>query len=255
MMLWRGKPDNDVLTQSVESNVSPAVVPRIAILPEAAKLQPVADQPSPSPAPRAASAARAPAVSVTAAARAARPATLSLAAAAPAAAQGAPGSAPVAAPRMSYRAIMQSPEVSISQRMMINRELMTVAPTQTATTNSMSISFSYCLVKIARPWMMDEFFNSGSWCIPHKKKGELSSSAASGAMPMMPVAFVAVRDLEIIANWTADDVRNAANSTHFGPFAITPGIVGNTLKHEGIQLIGWLLQKMPEIPPVDPPAQ
>jgi hypothetical protein len=57
------------------------------------------------------------------------------------------------------------------------------------------------------------------------------------------------------ANWY-EDVANASIATDFGPFKVTAGIVNNELKlsHPGLQIIGWVLQKMPDLPPNDPPA-
>jgi len=41
-------------------------------------------------------------------------------------------------------------------------------------------------------------------------------------------------------------------ATDFGPFKVDSGIVNNSLSHAGIQVVGWLLQHMPPLPPNDP---
>jgi hypothetical protein len=143
--------------------------------------------------------------------------------------------------------------LALDQRLALNQSVAGSAPTQPVQTNSISISFSYCLVKINRPWLMDAFLNDKSWCVPSLKKGELSREDG-GALQLMPIGFVAIRNLNIAANWSANDLSTAANATDFGPFKIDSTIVNNKLSHSGIQIIGWLVQKMPDLPPNDPPT-
>jgi hypothetical protein len=97
------------------------------------------------------------------------------------------------------------------------------------------------------------FVNDGSWCIPATKKGELTQ-AGSGGLPYLPVALVAVKDLKIKAEWSPEDVAAAGMPTGFVPFKVDSTVVNNTLSHKGIQIMGWLLQKMPDLPPNDFPA-
>jgi hypothetical protein len=68
------------------------------------------------------------------------------------------------------------------------------------------------------------------------------------------MAFVTVKDLVINANWPAADVANSAEATDFGPFKVDGGIAAGNLSHPGVQVIGWLVQTMPSLPPNDPPA-
>jgi hypothetical protein len=127
------------------------------------------------------------------------------------------------------------------------------APTAPTTTSSISIDFEYCLIRIARPWLLDALLADRSWYIPAMAKGSLTApDPFGGTLPLLPIGVVVVRNLMIAATWTAADVTNAAMATHFGPFTIDGAIVNNTLTHAGIQAIGWLLQWMPPLPPNDP---
>jgi hypothetical protein len=149
---------------------------------------------------------------------------------------------------------MQMATVDVSQRYQLAQVIGSSAPTQPAVTDSVSISFDYCLVKIRRPWYIDSFINDHSWFVPGATKGSITTGASNNSFRLLPIAFVAIKNLVIEAHWAAADVATAANATDFGPFKVTPGIVQNKLSHEGIQVIGWLLQNMPDVPPNDPPT-
>ena len=100
---------------------------------------------------------------------------------------------------------------------------------------------------------MDAFVNDRSWCVPGVAKGQFTSPDRFGAtIPLLPIAALAVRNLNISGNWTTDDVSTAAMATDFGPFKVDGGIVNNSLSHAGIQVVGWLMQRMPPLPPNDP---
>ena len=143
--------------------------------------------------------------------------------------------------------------LDLSQRLLIKQFLVPQAPTQPTTTPSVSITFEYCLIRITRPWLVDAFINNGLWCLPDVAKGQLTAPNKFGAtLPLLPIAAVAVRNLSISGNWTTEDVGAAAISTDFGPFKVDGAIVNNSLSHAGIQIIGWLLQRMPPLPPNDP---
>ncbi|GHO60414.1 hypothetical protein [Ktedonobacter robiniae] len=145
--------------------------------------------------------------------------------------------------------LKQSHTLAVTNKLLVNQYLGAYAPTNSVQTSSISISFDYCLIHIRRPWYMDEFINARSWYIPTVPKGQVTSSGAAGNFPFIPIGFVAIRNLSIVANWTEEDRTNASQATSFGPFKVTTGIVNNTLSHEGLQIIGWMLQKMPDLPP------
>jgi hypothetical protein len=143
-------------------------------------------------------------------------------------------------------------DLELVQRVEIKQVLVATQVTKPVATNSISIAFDYCLVKIQRPWLSNLFVTDQTWCIPGTAKGTLTAADPNGAaLTLLPMAMVVIKNLTIDANWTAEDVAAAKESTDFGPFRIDKGIVNNKLTHEGLQNIGWLLQRMPELPPKD----
>jgi hypothetical protein len=142
----------------------------------------------------------------------------------------------------------------VSERFQLAQVIGTSAPTQPAATDSITVSFSYSLVKIKRPWLIDAFVSDASWYIPSTPKGAISAGTVGSPIPLSTIAFVTVKDLVINANWPAADVANSAEATDFGPFKVDGGIAAGNLSHPGVQVIGWLVQTMPSLPPNDPPA-
>lgn len=144
--------------------------------------------------------------------------------------------------------------LNVTDRLAVNQAVASSAPTRPATTNSIAISFDYCLVQISRPWMLDAFLQDRSWYVPGTVKGSLTSgTGGTGALTSLPIALVAIKNLAIQAQWTADDLAAAQNARDFGPFKVD-AVVDNKVSHAGIQVIGWILQAMPSLPPNDPPA-
>ena len=143
--------------------------------------------------------------------------------------------------------------VNLSERFQLAQVIGSSAPMQPAATDSIDVSFDYCLVKISRPWYIGSFMADGSWCVPSIPKGSITSGTAANTFSMLPIAFVTIKNLVIEANWAAADMANAAQATDFGPFKVEAGIVQNKLSHPGIQVVGWLLQSLPPLPPNDTP--
>jgi hypothetical protein len=142
--------------------------------------------------------------------------------------------------------------LDVKNRVLVSQYIKTQAPTQPVNSNSFSISFKYCVITIDRPWLKTSFINDTNWFIPNTKKGALTGTDDTGGnISEMPIAFIAVKDLNIEANWSNTDIEIAKNATDFGPFLVDSQIVNNKLSHAGIQIIGWMLQKMPDLPPND----
>jgi len=134
------------------------------------------------------------------------------------------------------------------QRVEIQALLATNAPTQPVVTNDVTISFDYCIVSVTRPWLHNAFINNPSWRIPGQAKGQLSANDGHG-LPVLPVGFVAIKGLSIEAPWTPEDITNLEQSVQFGPFNFDSKIVNGAIAHEGIQIVGWMLQALPDLPP------
>ena len=133
---------------------------------------------------------------------------------------------------------------------MVAQYVGSVAPTAPATTKSISVSFEYCKTDIQRPWYADGFVNDKSWFVPNVRKGAVS--ADSGGMALLPIGFVAIRNLVISANWTREDVESANGASGFGPFKVAFDTTRQSLVHPGMQIFGWMLQKVQQLPPNDP---
>ena len=76
--------------------------------------------------------------------------------------------------------------------------------------SNVSISFSYGLCQIYRPWLLAELFAADGWYLPSEPKGTVSTGNIDdqvGAtdqhlLPMLPSSFLVVRDIKISAsNW------------------------------------------------------
>lgn len=134
------------------------------------------------------------------------------------------------------------------QRLEIQTLLASNAQTQPVVTNDVTIGFDYCVVNVTRPWFYDAFINNQSWWIPGQRKGQLSANDGHG-LPTLPVGFVAVKALSITAPWTPEDITNLGQSVQFGPFGFDSKLVNGAITHEGIQIVGWMLQKLPDLPP------
>jgi hypothetical protein len=149
--------------------------------------------------------------------------------------------------------LQTSSKLELKEKIALTTYIKENAPTQQVTTNGISISFDYCIVNIRRPWLEDAFLSSNNWYVPGLTKGQLSSSDNTGNLPALPVGFIAIRNLNIEAQWTDQDIVNSRNATDFGPFEVRFNSMTNKLSHDGIQIIGWMLQKMPDLPPNNPP--
>jgi hypothetical protein len=143
--------------------------------------------------------------------------------------------------------------LDLEKRIVVGQALAAAQPTQPAATNRISIAFDYCLVKAQRPWFSDALVNDRSWCIPGVPKGELTAPDPTAvSLRLVPIAAVVIKNLTIEANWSSADVEAAKNATDFGPFKIGGEVVNNKLTHPGLQIVGWLVQRLPDLPPNDP---
>jgi len=141
--------------------------------------------------------------------------------------------------------------LKLSQKIFVKNYVKEKSPTKEVKTNGVSVSFEYCVVNIRRPWFNEVLCNiNRAWYIPGFAKGALNDSGI-GAMSYLPIAFVAVKNLNISANWLETDKKELEKATSFGPFDINGHDIheSGSLSHDGIQIIGWMLQKLPTLPP------
>lgn len=146
--------------------------------------------------------------------------------------------------------MVRSIAMPLRSRIELQSMLSQSAPIQSVAVTDVTISFDYCLVTVTRPWINTAFLNYKSWFIPQQPKGSLSANDGHG-VPALPVAFIALKNLQIKGPWTPADITNLELSVQFGPFLIDSTVVAGAVGHPGIQVVGWILQDVPDLPPVD----
>lgn len=139
------------------------------------------------------------------------------------------------------------------------------------------LSFELLRVSIHRPWMDGNVFSSGSWRWQPGSilDNQLISNGADvdagamlkGVMPILPTEAVIARNVTLTANWTTD-IKNTFESqtttsvrAGWGPFSgrytrtdqvasadTSVKVSGNTITFEKPQLIGYLVDVLPESP-------
>ena len=150
--------------------------------------------------------------------------------------------------------MLRLPAMPLNQRIQLQSVISQNAPTQSVTVSDVTISFDYCLVSVARSWIQNSFLNNRSWFIPGQAKGSLSANDGHG-IPALPTGFIALKNLSIKGPWTPDDINNLEQSIQFGPFLIDSTVVNGAIGHMGIQVVGWMLQDVPDLPPLDAATQ
>ena len=139
----------------------------------------------------------------------------------------------------------------LNEKILVKDFIKKESPSKAIKTNDINISFEFCVVNIRRKWFNEVICNiNRSWYIPGIAKGALTNPEI-GALTHLPVAFLAVKNLNITANWDNLDKKELENVVSFGPFDINNQNIKEkgSLSHDGIQIIGWMLQKLPELPP------
>ena len=139
--------------------------------------------------------------------------------------------------------------LDIRQRIAVNEALAQMTPTAPSSTSSVTVSFEYCLVQIRRPWWFDSFVDDPSWSVPGVAPGSLTAPGNPAGISWLPVAFAAVRNLRVEAAWSGGDAINASQATGFGPFRAEMDTASQSLVHPGIQVAGWVLHRLPALPP------
>src|SRR5205823_2427442 len=127
------------------------------------------------------------------------------------------------------------------------------------TSSSLQIALKYLRVTIQRPWMDPMLFHLKGWSLDGVDAGAMSNGSTDnnpGFFPLLPIAFVAVKGVQISGNWSPDDKAFAAqasvggNAAAFGPLALSGGTAGQsafqgcTLTVPGMQILAWISTPM-----------
>jgi hypothetical protein len=141
--------------------------------------------------------------------------------------------------------------------------------------DNLAISAEMLTVTIVRPWFNNALFATGGWYEKGQKVGWISEGGAaalaagsSQLMPVVPTAFVLVKDVSITANWTTQDSSSlttavsASGGFNFGPFhaggsgsggssnsSSTSTFSGGTLSIPDAQIVAFVSQITPLSPP------
>jgi hypothetical protein len=128
---------------------------------------------------------------------------------------------------------------------------------QPATSAGFAISFEYCIVALRRNWWPAEVLMSRECYWPGYQKGDFSDGggrAGKGLMPFAVNGFVAIRKLEISAQWSSEDLAAIDGSASLGPFSLLGRTFEDgTLRCPGIQIGGWFCAAVPLWPYVSDP--
>ena len=136
-------------------------------------------------------------------------------------------------------------------------------PPQPVAATKLGATFRFRRVAILRQWIDTTVFHLPGWSIAGLPAGSLSngrSDSNPGLLPLIPVAFIAVKDVSINGIWSDSDkaVVNSAltggSIASFGPFSLVGGgarasFDGSTLRLPGIQIVAWICEVTPVLPP------
>ena len=133
----------------------------------------------------------------------------------------------------------------------------TPAPVQAG---QISIEFQYMTVALNRSsWWNGLLVANTGWYLPGYRAGDLapgSLTETGGICGGLPTAMVLIRDLTIRGSWTSADQSALAQASTFGPFSLLGRTISPdlTVQVAGIQIIGWVVTELPQLPPLGDPS-
>lgn len=138
-------------------------------------------------------------------------------------------------------------------------------------TSRIKISFKFGRVEIRRRWLDPSLFSLNGWRVVGRNEGAYSSGrfdTNGGVFPLLPVSMIVARDIKVYGEWGSADLARAASTTRsggsvgWGPFSCSGSyhrssstrtfvsdFDSNTISVPGIQVIGWISQLNPYMPP------
>jgi len=137
-------------------------------------------------------------------------------------------------------------------------DLVLQLPTQHVSSSNFNLSFDYCLVDISRSWISGDFLSAAQWYLPNVQSGSLAGGTYENKAKLfafLPAKLIVIKNLRISAQWSDEDRTYIQNAVSLGPFSlIEMQFQSNALTSPGMQIIGWLCQVMPVLPPMDDPT-
>lgn len=133
-------------------------------------------------------------------------------------------------------------------------------------TTNIGVSFKWRVCPVQRKWMDASLFRLPKWSL-----GSLGGPGivSGGLMPLIPIALVIVRDVEITAAWSHQDSEKIAEATSgsasvgWGPFAVSGNYSHSStsdkfsakasdkgFKVPDIQVLGFVCLRVPPCPPM-----
>jgi hypothetical protein len=152
----------------------------------------------------------------------------------------------------AYRVINNG--LSLNKMIAFNRTLGDNANTGTVNSSAFTMDFYYTLVSLQRPWFDQQLIDEAKiWFALAQKKGYYSTgmndSSNTGILCAVPKAMIVIKNLNISAQWSAEDKNAATTAYGLGSFNITQSsFANNTLSAPGIQIIGWICEVLPALP-------
>lgn len=140
--------------------------------------------------------------------------------------------------------------------------------------NTVSIKAKLTLVRVMRPWLNSLLFNTKGWWEKDQPINGISNGAlidnSRNMLPLMPTAFVVMSEVEISADFSAEDKKHIESATSgsasvgWGPFSIggsyshseshdtfASTFDSGTIKVPGMQIVAWVSEITPASAPID----
>ena len=126
---------------------------------------------------------------------------------------------------------------------------------QPVETSHLKMSFQYCVVHLQRPWLLADFLAQPGWYVPGKLAGSYTAGGEvnNGGLAIVPVAFIAIKDLLMDAVWSAADVNAGKNAVSIGPFSLL-GTGSENTSNRGIRITAWICRTQTSLAPDPDPA-
>ncbi len=137
-------------------------------------------------------------------------------------------------------------------------EIVNTLPEAHVSSSNINLSLDYCFVDLTRFWISAPFLRNMDWYVPGLAPGSLASGTYTnntGLFSFLPAKFIVIKNLNLTAQWSQQDRTYIESAASLGPFSlIDKTFSSDRLFCPGMQIIAWLLEVVPPIPPQASPA-